>query len=404
MFTKSRYRVSIPLLFLAVLAFFVWPVAAQETEDSTETVLEVHMSDSSVRVITETETREQIQVEDDEFDEPARRSSHFYEDEDGRFYFDEDVVIAADERVRDAVVVLFGDLEIHGEVRGDVVVVMGDLTLTGEGNVGGDAVCLGGQVHSDSTSTFEGEVVSFPISALLTGEGWHILTGEDRHAAEDFIHYPHYNVVRDRLTPVEAILKLLGMLFVALLLQIIFRKRIENVTSTLRFRPWKSLLFGLLFFLGLIVLFIPVIITLVLLLAFLAIILSPIPPLMVLVLVAFLISIATIIIGLVVVPGLMPIFALSRFTFEKRGMNAFVSMLLWILMIWFLSTLVEWVGGVPNGIGILVEIAFYLFGIGAILGSRMGAAYVAPAHLRIPVAEPVSSNPGSEEEPPPAEA
>ncbi len=404
MFTKSRYQVPIPLMLLALLLLFAGPLMAQETEDSTETVLEVHMSDSSVRVITETETREEIQTEDDDFDEPARRSPRYYEDEDGRFYFDEDVVIAADERIRDAVVVLFGDLEIHGEVRGDVVVVMGDLTLSGEGSVGGDAVCLGGQVHSDSTSTFEGEVVSFPISALLTGEGWHVLTGEDVNGHEEWLDYHQYDNLQDNLTAAEIVLRLLGMLFVALLLRIIFRKRVENVTSTLRYRPWKSLLFGLLFFLGLIVLFIPVIITLVLLLAFLAIILSPIPPLMVLVLVAFLISIATIVIGLVVVPGLMPVFALSRFTFEKRGMNAYLSMLLWILMIWFLSTMVEWVGGVPNGIGILVEVAFYLFGIGAILGSRMGAAYVAPGAIALPVAEPAPSNPGGEEDPPPAEA
>jgi hypothetical protein len=389
---------------LAAFLILAMPVLAQESDDSTETVIEVHMSDSSVRVITENESREQIEVEDDDFDDTGSRSHSFYEDEDGRFYFDEDVVIESGERIRDAVVVLFGDLEVRGEVLGDVVVVMGDLTLVGEGTVSGDAVCLGGQVNSDSTSVFEGEVVSFPISALLTGKGWNVLTGDDVDP-DAWVHYQHYEELQDRLTVFDLVLRLFGMIFVALLILIIFRKRVDKVTSTLRFRPWKSLLYGLLFLLGLIVLFIPVIITLVLLLAFLAIILSPIPPLMILVLVAFLISIATLIIGLVVVPGLMPLFAFSRFTFEKRGMNSFLSVFLWILMIWVLASMVEWVGGIPKAMAVLVEVSFYVFGIGAIMGSRMGKVYHAPGQVTLPVIDsPENATPPANEEPPPAEA
>lgn len=403
MFTKPHTQAFPIFALMAALFLIALPVMAQESDDSTETVIEVHMSDSSVRVITENESREQVEVEDDDFDDSGSRSQSFYEDEDGRFYFDEDVVIESDERIRDAVVVLFGDLEVRGEVLGDVVVVMGDLTLTGDGAVGGDAVCLGGQVNSDSTSVFEGEVVSFPISALLTGKGWNVLTGDDVDP-DSWVHYQHYENIQDRLTVLDLVLRLFGMLFVALLVQIIFRKRIENVSSTLRFRPWKSLLYGLLFLLGLIVLFIPVIITLVLLLAFLAIILSPIPPLMILVLVAFLISIAIIIIGLVVVPGLMPVFSFSRFTFEKRGMNPFLSVFLWILMIWVVASMVEWVGGIPNALGVLVEISFYVFGIGAIMGSRMGKVYQAPGQVTLPVLDSSENAvPPVSEEPPPAE-
>ncbi len=404
MFTKPHTRAFPVFALLAAFFILAMPVLAQEPDDSTETVIEVHMSDSSVRVITESESREQIEVEDDDFDDTGSRSRSFYEDEDGRFYFDEDVVIESGERIRDAVVVLFGDLEVRGEVLGDVVVVMGDLTLAGEGTVGGDAVCLGGQVNSDSTSVFEGEVVSFPISALLTGKGWNVLTGDDVDP-DSWVHYQHYENIQDRLTVFDLVLRLFGMLFVALLILIIFRKRVDKVTSTLRFRPWKSLLYGLLFLLGLIVLFIPVIITLVLLLAFLAIILSPIPPLMILVLVAFLISIATIIIGIVVVPGLMPVFAFSRFTFEKRGMNSFLSVFLWILMIWVLASMVEWVGGIPNALGVLVEVSFYVFGIGAIMGSRMGKVYHAPGQVTLPLIDtPETATPPANEDPPPAEA
>ena len=403
MSTRLHTRASPVGALFAVIFLLAMPAMAQESDDSTKTVIEVHMSDSSVRVITENESRKQIEVVDDDFDDSGSHSQGYYEDEDGRFYFDEDVVIESDERVRDAVVVLFGDLEVRGEVLGDVGVVMGDLTLAGECVVSGDAICLGGQVNSDSTSVFEGEVLSFPISTLLAGKGWNVLTDDDEDT-DTWVHYQHHEDIQDRLTVFERVLSLFGMLFVALLIQIIFRKRVGNVTSTLRFRPWKSLLYGLLFLLGLVVLFIPVIIILVLLLAFLAIILSPIPPLMILVLVAFLISIATIIVAIVAVPGLMPVFAFSRFTFEKRGMNSFLSVFLWILMIWVVASMVEWVGGIPEALGVLVEISFYVFGIGAIMGSRMGKVYHAPGQVKLPLIDKAESTTSpNNEDPPPGE-
>jgi hypothetical protein len=401
---QNVFRLLVSVLALGLFTF-AW---AENSTDSTETVLEVHMSDASVRVVTETETREELR-HDDSYSDDTSVEVRYFDDEDGRFYFDEDVVIDSDERIGDAVVVLFGDLDVYGQISGDVVIVMGDLTLHDHGSIAGDAVCLGGKVASDSTSVFEGEVVCFPISALLTGKGWKVLTGSENQIEIDSWanHDNTFSVNTGGLSAFGQVLKLLGMLFVALLLQIIFRRRIEKVTSTLRYRPWKSLLFGLLFFLGLIVLFIPVIITLVLVLAFLAIVLSPIPPLMILVLIAFILSIVVVVLGLVVVPGMMTLFTLSRFTWEKRGLNALLSVLLWVTIFWTLGALAEWVGGFLTGFGVLIEIMFYTLGIGALLGSRMGAVYVERGKLpaMIPADIPIESpTPEDGENPPPVEA
>ncbi len=56
------------------------------------------------------------------------------------------VVVGADERARD-VVVVGGDVEVEGEVLGNVIAVGGDIRLQGEGRVIGDTVVVGGRVR-----------------------------------------------------------------------------------------------------------------------------------------------------------------------------------------------------------------------------------------------------------------
>jgi hypothetical protein len=67
--------------------------------------------------------------------------------------------------------------------------------------------------------------------------------------------------------------------------------------------------------------------------------------------------------------------------------------------------MVEWVGGIPKAMAVLVEVSFYVFGIGAIMGSRMGKVYHAPGQVTLPVIDsPENATPPANEEPPPAEA
>jgi len=404
---RTRHSCRWLLAILALFSILSLESRAEESGDSLEAVLEVHMSDSGVKVVTENGTRKAMAGAEDFADDSSSRP-HRYDDKDGRFYFDDDVVVGDDETVPDALVVLFGDLDVYGKVRGDVVVVMGDLTLHDQGSIGGDAVCLGGDVSSDSTAAFQGEVVCFPVSALLTGKGWNVLNGSPlRTRADGWIdshpsHRDHHG-----LRAFGRILKLLGMLLLAWLLHALFRRRVVNVTDTLHRRPWKCLLLGLLYFFGLIVLFIPLLITLVLLLAFLAIILSPIPPLMILVLLAFLLSVSVIVLALVFVPAMVPILAFSRFTWEERGVPALLSLTLWVLIAWGLASLFEWPGGLPAALAVFVEFLFYAFGIGAMLASRMGSVFIPRRRLEEDPATGASADPSlpeSESEPPPAEA
>jgi len=396
MSTRSRFR---SLAFLLPFLLLAPSAPSQEAGDSIETVLEIHMSDSGVRMVTE-DSLIDTPVEEVEFERESSRDSRYEESKDGRFYFDEDVVIGPEEFVRDAVVVLFGDLDVHGTVRGDVVVLMGDLNLHGQANIEGDVVCLGGEVAADSTTNFHGEVVCFPISALLTGEGWKVLSGEDRDSYRFDVGHDIHVDVRRRMAPFDAFLRIIGMLFLSLILMLIFRSRIDRTVSALRFRPGRSILFGLLYALALLVLFIPILITLLLILAFLAVILSPIPPLMIMVVIAFLLTVTFVLLGVVFVPGLMPIFALSRSTFERGGLSPFLSVPLWVLIVWAVATLLKWIGGIPNALLILGEILFYLAGVGAIVASRFGKVAFERGGGRVGLAAgPVGAAPESVVEP-----
>ena len=164
---------------------------------------------------------------------------------------------------------------------------------------------------------------------------------------------------------------------------LIFRGRVSKATGGMANHPWKSLLFGFLGLLAGLLLAFPVLLTLVLVLAFLAVVLSPIWPLMLVVVVAYVLCVAVIFAGIILVPGLLPIMTFSRLSWEKKGMNAFASVILWILIIWAFWTVLDLAGGFVAGLGNLSKGLFYIFGLGSLIVTRMGtrrlAAAAAPA-------------------------
>jgi len=214
-----------------------------------------------------------------------------------------------------------------------------------------------------------GEVVSIPLGALFTGKSWDVLINLSEGGGElDVVVTPRSRLLRFS----EALGKLLGMLFVGLMTLLIFRKRVTTTTGAMASHPWKSLLFGLLGLLAGLVLFLPVLLTLLLVLIFLIAILSAVWPLMLVVVVAYVLCVVVIFAGIFLVPGLLTIMTLSRLSWEKRGKNAFVSVTVWILIIWAFWTLLDLTGGFAAGLGNLTKGFFYLFGLGSLMITRLG--------------------------------
>jgi hypothetical protein len=83
-----------------------------------------------------------------------------------RVVFGQDLIIRADEKVRDAVV-FGGNITIEGWVTHDAVAFGGDVTIQPEGRVAGDAVAFGGTVHrhDDGTTDAHEEDTAAPTPA-----------------------------------------------------------------------------------------------------------------------------------------------------------------------------------------------------------------------------------------------
>ena len=64
--------------------------------------------------------------------------------------------VGSDETLHGHVVVLEGDAEVHGRVEGNVVVLDGDITVFPGGAIVGDALSIGGRIHTIGTGSISG--------------------------------------------------------------------------------------------------------------------------------------------------------------------------------------------------------------------------------------------------------
>jgi len=64
--------------------------------------------------------------------------------------------VGSDESIHGHVVVLEGDAEVHGRVEGNVVALDGDITVFPGGSIVGDALAIGGRIHTVGTGTISG--------------------------------------------------------------------------------------------------------------------------------------------------------------------------------------------------------------------------------------------------------
>jgi hypothetical protein len=90
--------------------------------------------------------------------------------------------VGSDESLRGHVVVLEGDAEVHGRVEGNVVVLDGDITVFPGGSIVGDALAIGGRIHTVGSGTISGteQTLDAAVEPLRPAEP--ITTQIARHA------------------------------------------------------------------------------------------------------------------------------------------------------------------------------------------------------------------------------
>lgn len=358
MFSSIRHfaRLGLTALFLLAATFLV----ADETPgDMTEEApadeaqpiaQEIIIDDSGIIV---REGNAEVKVEEDEdghrlnvrVDTRSHGVVNAYGGEDEQVTFGEDVTVEEDEVVHQDMVILFGDLDVHGEIVGNVVVVMGDVYVYDGAIVTGDLLVVGGEVEREEGSRIVGEVTR---SSTKLGRIF-----DDEWQFDEFdIHG------RGPYSAGEALLKLFEFLAVALVGQLLLASRMPRFTAGLRMRPGRSFLVGLLTFLACVLLLVPAVI----LLLVLVLTVVGIP-------VAFLVILG--LVGLGFLAWLVPLYTFSRYSFEARGMNRYLSVAIWATIFWFVHAIVG-AAGPLIGLVVLIEIVLFLFGLGAMVVTRLG--------------------------------
>jgi hypothetical protein len=303
--------------------------------------------DSKVQVAPAGEDDEgRLRVRIDTDDAADKRNSG---DDDEQVSFGRDVTVESDEIVHNDLVILFGDLEVYGEVVGNVVVIMGDVYVRDDAVITGDVLVVGGEVEREDGARIVGEVTR--TSSHLGGlfkNGW---DAADLHFLED----KPFGID-------DALLKLLEFLALAMAGAFLLAARIPRFTAGLRLRPWRSLLVGFLTLLAAALLAIPA--ALILFLLLLTLVGIPVVILTVLALV-----------GLGFAAWLIPLYTFSRYTLEVRGMNRYAAVAIWAGVFWLFHVLGHG-GGPAKGLVLFVEIVAWCIGLGALVLTRLGSRHL----------------------------
>jgi hypothetical protein len=106
--------------------------------------------------------------------QPAPDAPQTYRLTGSRIAVGQDVVVARDEEVSDAVVVIGGSLRVEGRVRDGILVVGGDVHLSPSADVSGDVALVGGAITRDEGARLIGSVshVSFGDWSRVVNVSW----------------------------------------------------------------------------------------------------------------------------------------------------------------------------------------------------------------------------------------
>ncbi|MBN2171342.1 MAG: polymer-forming cytoskeletal protein [Candidatus Krumholzibacteriota bacterium] len=323
------------------------PDTTADSAPASPRVQEIIIDDSGI-VVREGDREYQVGRDDDVRVRRSEGRVRTRVDTDGneQVTFGENLTIGADEVLHNDQVILFGDLEIYGKIIGDIVVVMGDVNLYDGCEVTGDIVCVGGKVDVEPGADVFGEIT--PVST-----GFSRFFGSDWRPFRRGIMPGPFPGFRG------SVQNLLAMLILSWVGLLVLATRLPRLTGALRHHGMRSFFLGLLTLLIALLLAIPfVLLIVVLVLTFIGI------P------VAFLAVLA--VIGLAFLGWLVPLYALSRYTFETHGVNRYLSVGIWAVVFWILHSL----GG---GVIFLIELFIFLLGIGALVQSRLGTREAAAA-------------------------
>ncbi len=356
----SSIRCFLSLALPALLLTAATSVAAEEDSGSSEPeplpiAQEIIIDDSGI-IVREDDDEEQVDANSEDegrlhvrVDTDDYPVEYEHGDMDEQVSFGEDVNVDEDEVIHNDLVILFGDLDVRGEIVGNVVVVMGDVYVYEGAIITGDLLVVGGEVEREEGSRIVGEVTR---SSTKLGRIF-----------DDEWDFNGFSIIgQGPLSASEALFKLIEFLAVALAGQFLLASRLPRFTSGLRRRPGRSVLVGLLTLLVSIVLLVPAILLLVLLM--LTVIGVPVAILIILALV-----------GLGFMAWLVPLYTFSRYSFEARGMNRYLSVALWALIFWFLHVIVAAAGPLV-GLVLFLEFVVFLFGLGALVVTRLGTRHL----------------------------
>lgn len=173
----------------------------------------------------------------------------------GRVQFGGNIVVAQDERLSGNVVAIGGSVTVDGMVDGDVTAVGGRVTVTGQ--VRGDVAAVGGDVVLQSAAR---------VSGAATAVGGEVQRSPGAEVGGDITSVPFvpglfpFAVI---LGIVQGISLLVTLLLAAILSVAIFPTQVQVVERTMEQAPWASIGVGLLTFVLLVVLAIPLIFTII---------------------------------------------------------------------------------------------------------------------------------------------
>ena len=338
--------------------------------------------------------------------EVREESEPFEDDESIRFRarsgdivrFGEDIVIEKGERIHGDVVAVGGSVTVRGTVDGDVAALGGDVHIEPGGEVRGEAVSVGGKVDQSGSGRVSGTSVSLPDMP-----NW-------------FFAAPTFRFFRGLDDLLGEIFTLGLLLLIAWGLSKLAPERTERAADYIRARPLMSLLWGLLAIAGVL----PSAIAVVLVAALLCITIIGIPVAVLLLLAYFLGLIVLMFFGYLVGSAVVGKWLLQRIRPGDGEPTLLRSLFAGVLLIgilevlavllkvsWLLGTVGSSLGGFLAFISGALFVIVWLFGTGAVLGSRAGQAFrppaaTAPGTSPPALPPPVTPSPGTAPPPPSA--
>ncbi len=105
------------------------------------------------------------------------------------YRYTEDTEITSDETITGNVIVVRGDLTIHGTVDGDILVLLGNVNLQPKGVVNGDVTCIEGKITQSRSSLISGRQIETKIKNIYTRSEW-----TDRYSESEWEYFSNFEL------------------------------------------------------------------------------------------------------------------------------------------------------------------------------------------------------------------